>query len=106
MANATTGINTTPGNGGMNDVGITARETSRELKDSARDVKQDVSRLASNIKTEAKAKLADASQSFDQYRHEAMNMVQTQVRSRPGMTLGIAAAVGVLVGLMLAGGRR
>lgn len=83
-----------------------------ELKKSLGAVRQDlnglghdVAELAGKVKVEAKERfevLSDRAQTISQ---DAFEKLQAQVRAKPGVALGVAAGVGMLIGLIAASRR-
>ena len=71
------------------------------MADAARRIEKAVAEGVEQIRTHGKVYAAEAKDQID----EAQRYVSGQVRERPLAATGIALGVGVLIGLILAGGR-
>ena len=76
-------------------------QAEREFAQAARRVEKAVAEGIEEIRTQARAYASEAKDQLD----EAQHYVAGQVRERPLTATGIALGVGVLIGLLLAGGR-
>lgn len=72
-----------------------------KLADATRKIERAVAEGVEQIRTQGKAYASEAKDQLD----EAQRYVAGQVRERPLTSTGIALGVGVLIGLLLAGGR-
>ena len=71
------------------------------LSDAARRIEKAVTEGVEHIRNHSKAYASEASDHID----DAQRYVASRVRERPVAATGIAVGVGVLIGLLLAGGR-
>lgn len=83
-----------------------------DVKDRAKDLQADFKALAKDVRKLAVAVGGEARQEFDDFAHlaqargeDAYRSVSQTVKERPGLALGVAAGVGVLVGLLLSSRR-
>jgi ElaB/YqjD/DUF883 family membrane-anchored ribosome-binding protein len=79
-----------------------AESAERAFADASRKFEQAVSEGIEQIRAQSRAYADTASQQLD----EAQRFVVEHVRERPLVTTGVALGVGVLLGLLLSGGRR
>lgn len=81
--------------------GDAVEQAERKLADAARRIEKAVAEGVEQIRTHGKVYASEAKDQID----EAHRYVAGQVRERPLAATGIALGVGVLIGLILAGGR-
>ena len=76
-------------------------QAERKLADAARRIEKAVAEGVEQIRTHGKAYASEAKDQIE----DAQRYVASQVRERPLAATGLALGVGVLIGLILAGGR-
>ena len=76
-------------------------QAERNLADAAHRIEKAVAEGVEQIRSHGKAYAAEAKDQID----DAQRYVTGQVRERPLAATGVALGVGVLIGLLLAGGR-
>ena len=76
-------------------------QAERKLTDAAKRLEKAVAEGVEQIRTHGKAYAAEAKDQIE----DAQRYVAGQVRERPLAATGVALGVGVLIGLLLAGGR-
>ena len=84
------------------DVGAVGREEADRLRDLAAQADEKVRARAAELRQRAQRYYDEASERFDEYQRYLTERVQ----ERPLQSTGIALGVGVILGLLLAGGRR
>ncbi|MBI1188539.1 MAG: DUF883 family protein [Alphaproteobacteria bacterium] len=84
------------------DNGAEMKQTYRAVKNDVRDLGRDVGHLAQTVGDEAKVRARDLSETVRARSEDAFASLQSQVREKPGMALGIAAGAGLLIGLLMA----
>jgi ElaB/YqjD/DUF883 family membrane-anchored ribosome-binding protein len=81
--------------------GDAVEHAERKLNDAAHRIEKAVAEGVEQIRTQGKAYAAEAKDQIE----DAQRYVAGQVRERPLAATGVALGVGVLIGLLLAGGR-
>ena len=76
-------------------------QAERKLADAARRIEKAVAEGVEQIRAQGKVYAAEAADQFE----DAQRYVAGQVRERPLAATGVALGIGVLIGLILAGGR-
>jgi ElaB/YqjD/DUF883 family membrane-anchored ribosome-binding protein len=89
----------------MNKATGAAKDAAQSFGEGASNARDDLSKIPATIGQEVKAQMGQLGAVGQEQAQKLLTAASTQVRSHPATTLGIAAGVGLIFGMMLAGRR-
>lgn len=80
-------------------------ETFHDTRDAVRETADGLNSLVSAVQSDAKNGVRELTRVVEHESSKVMGLIKESIQERPNLTVGVAAGLGILMGLMLSGRR-